>query len=149
MGSARLELHEHLSRRSARAPILLVGRLQLGHLCGVRFACVFIANKLAEPTFPDGIVDKTPVWRSTLHWLGSLPTIVGYCSVELYGFLVISIQGGPQRECRRMQARARARTRRARRTICRSRVDNRASSRCSAAFVAASSVVRLVDVASD
>ena len=45
----------------------------------VWLASVFVVNWTAAPTFPDGIVDTTPIWRSCLHWLASPLTMVAYC----------------------------------------------------------------------
>uniref|UniRef100_A0A914XKX4 Uncharacterized protein n=1 Tax=Plectus sambesii TaxID=2011161 RepID=A0A914XKX4_9BILA len=57
------------------------------------FAIVFLINRLAEPVFPDGLKDETGYIRSFFHYIMALPTIVGYCLVELYAFLEVSVRG--------------------------------------------------------
>lgn len=69
---------------------IMLGMLGLQY---VWFAFVFLINKWAEPTFPDGLKDETPFYRSFFHYIMTFPTVVGYCLVELYAFLEVSIRG--------------------------------------------------------
>ncbi|GMR52095.1 hypothetical protein PMAYCL1PPCAC_22290 [Pristionchus mayeri] len=59
----------------------------------LEMACFFILHKWAEKSFPDGRRDDTTLWRSFFHWIGSMPTILVYCLIELYAFLEVSVRG--------------------------------------------------------
>ncbi|GMT22210.1 hypothetical protein PFISCL1PPCAC_13507, partial [Pristionchus fissidentatus] len=73
----------------------LFSYLSLGFLALSYFemACIFSVNKIAERTFPGGRKDDTPLWRSFFHWIGSVPTILMYCLVELFAFLEVTVRG--------------------------------------------------------
>ncbi|GMR47247.1 hypothetical protein PMAYCL1PPCAC_17442, partial [Pristionchus mayeri] len=69
---------------------ITLGFLGLSYL---EMAAVFIVNRVAEQTFPGGRRDDTPHWRSFFHWIGSVPTILMYCLVELFAFLEVTVRG--------------------------------------------------------
>src|SRR5450432_2753506 len=69
---------------------VLLGMLGLTYFW---FIIVFVVNKVAERVFPMGKKDETGWLRSIFHWVMSFPTIVGYCLVELYAFLEITVRG--------------------------------------------------------
>ncbi len=57
------------------------------------FAVVFLINKAAEPSFPDGMKYETLGFVTFFHLVSALPTIVGYCCIELWSFALLSIRG--------------------------------------------------------
>ncbi len=57
------------------------------------FAMVFWLNRAAAMAFPDDMRDETNVIFCLFHWILTFPVILGYCCVELWGFMLLTTRG--------------------------------------------------------
>ncbi|VDN49578.1 unnamed protein product [Gongylonema pulchrum] len=57
------------------------------------FFVVFAVNRLAEPVFPCRARDSTGCIRNLFHFIMAWPTMIGYCIVELFAFLEVTVRG--------------------------------------------------------